>query len=42
MPQFGASRTDDSRAVIYDRNVFILQAPDYDAIRLLQKSMDRD
>jgi hypothetical protein len=26
MPQFGASLTDNSRVVIYDRNVFIIQA----------------
>jgi len=26
MSQFGASLTDDSRVVIYDRNVFIIQA----------------
>jgi hypothetical protein len=26
MPQFGASLTDDSRIVIYDRNMFIVQA----------------
>ncbi len=25
MSQFGASLTDDSRSVIYDRNVFIMQ-----------------
>jgi hypothetical protein len=25
MPQFGASLTDDSRIVIYDRNMFIVQ-----------------
>ncbi len=28
MPQFGASLTDDSRVVIYDRNMFIIQATD--------------
>ncbi len=26
MPQFGASLTYDSRVVIYDRNMFIIQA----------------
>ncbi len=26
MPQFGASLTDDSRIVIYDRNMFIVQS----------------
>jgi hypothetical protein len=26
MPQFGASLTDDSRVIIYDCNVFIIQA----------------
>ncbi len=26
MPQFGASQTDDARVVIYDHNVFIIQA----------------
>ncbi len=26
MPQFGASLTDDARVVIYDRNMFIIQA----------------
>jgi hypothetical protein len=26
MPQFGASLADDSRDVIYDRNMFIVQA----------------
>jgi hypothetical protein len=26
MSQFGASITDDSRVVIYDRNIFIIQA----------------
>jgi hypothetical protein len=29
MPQFGASLADDSRVVIYDRNMFIVQATDY-------------
>ncbi len=27
-PQIGASLTDDSRVVIYDRNMFIIQAAD--------------
>ncbi len=27
-PQFGASLTDDYRVVIYDRNMFIIQAAD--------------
>jgi len=26
MPQFGASLTDDSRVVIYDGNMFIIEA----------------
>ncbi len=29
MPQFGASLADDSRVVIYDRNMCIVQATDY-------------
>ncbi len=28
MPQFGASLTDNATVTIYDRNVFIKQAPD--------------
>jgi hypothetical protein len=32
MPQFGASLADDSRVIIYDRNMFIVQATDFDVI----------
>ena len=35
MPQFGASLTDDSRVIIYDRNMFIKQATEPTLIKLL-------
>jgi hypothetical protein len=28
-PQFGASLSDDTRVIIYDRNMFIIQATDF-------------
>jgi len=34
-PQFGASLTDDSRVIIYDRNMFIVQATAYFAPALV-------
>ena len=30
MPQFGASLTNNSRIIIYDRNMFMVQATDYE------------
>ncbi len=32
MPQIGASLTDDARVIIYDRNMFIIQATDCDTV----------
>jgi hypothetical protein len=37
MPQFGASLADDSRVIIYDRNMFIVQATDH-----LNQKMQQD
>ncbi len=32
MPRFGASLTEDVKVVIYDRNMFIIQATDCDTV----------
>ncbi len=40
MPEFEASLTDDSRVIIYDRKMFIIQATGLNALRLFMAVID--
>ncbi len=41
-PQFGVSLTDDTRVVIYDRNLCIMQATDVIVIKRFSSSLNAE
>jgi hypothetical protein len=42
MSQFGASLTDDARVIIYDRNMFIIQATDLPSLNQIYPVFHHD